>query len=45
MRFLGGVLPQRHSVELKGVHIPHNKATAEQETTVMPLPSKIILPM
>ena len=45
MRFLGGVLPQRHSVELKGVHIPHNKANAEQETTVMPLPSKIILPM
>ena len=45
MRFFGGVLSQRHSVELKGVHIPHNKATAEQETTVMPLPSKVMLPM
>ena len=34
-----------HAVELHGVHIPHNKATAEMETTVMPLPREIVLPM
>ena len=44
-RFGDGVLKRRRSVELKGIHIPHNKATAEQETTVMPLPSKVMLPM
>lgn len=36
---------KRGSVELRGVSIPHNKLTAEQETTYMPLPSQIILPM
>ena len=35
----------RQSVELRGVSIPHNKATAELATTVMPLPSQIVLPM
>ena len=37
--------PPWRSVELRGVRIPHNKATAEMETTLMPLPSQIILPM
>jgi electron transport complex protein RnfC len=44
-RFGSGVFPPRRSVELRGVHIAHNKATAELETTQMPLPSQIILPM
>ena len=44
-RTLGGVFSRQRSVELKGIHIPHNKATAEQETTFMPLPSKVMLPM
>lgn len=34
-----------HGVELRGVSIPHHKLTAEQETTFMPLPSQIVLPM
>ena len=41
----GGASSRTHSVELRGIHIPHNKATAELETTTMPLPSKIVLPM
>ena len=41
----GGALSRLRSVELRGIHIPHNKATAELETTQMPLPSKIVLPM
>ena len=44
-RFGGGVLSSSHHVELRGIHIPHEKLTAEQETTYMPLPSQIILPM
>ncbi len=44
-RFLGGVLKRRRGVELRGVSIPHNKATAEQATTYMPLPTHVILPM
>ena len=44
-RFGGGARSHLRSVELKGIHIPHNKATAEQETTYMPLPSRIVLPM
>ena len=44
-RFGGGARSRLRSVELKGIHIPHNKATAEQETTQMPLPSKVMLPM
>ena len=35
----------RRSVELRGVHIAHNKATAEMPTTYMPLPKQIVLPM
>ena len=44
-RFGGGVFSSSHRVELRGIHIPHEKLTAEQETTHMPLPSQIILPM
>ncbi|MDO5118963.1 MAG: electron transport complex subunit RsxC [Coriobacteriales bacterium] len=44
-RFGGGVLSTTHRVELRGIHIPHEKLTAEFETTVMPMPSQIILPM
>ena len=44
-RFGEGARARLRSVELKGIHIPHNKATAEQETTYMPLPSQIVLPM
>lgn len=44
-RLGGGALQALHPVELKGVHIPHNKLTAELETVRMPLPSKIVLPM
>ena len=44
-RFGEGARSRLRSVELKGIHIPHNKATAEQETTYMPLPSQIVLPM
>ncbi|MBR3235271.1 MAG: electron transport complex subunit RsxC [Atopobiaceae bacterium] len=44
-RSLGSVFKRAHAVELRGIHIPHNKATAEQPTTQMPLPSKIVLPM
>ena len=44
-RFLGGALKRLRSVELRGVSIPHNKATAELATTSMPLPSQVILPM
>lgn len=44
-RFGGGAHLRPRSVELRGIHIPHNKATAEQETTVMPLPSIVVLPM
>jgi electron transport complex protein RnfC len=44
-RLGGGAFLRRRSVELRGIHIPHNKATAEQETTYMPLPSKVVLPM
>lgn len=44
-RFGVGALLPRRSVELRGVHIPHNKRTAEMHTTCMPLPSQIILPM
>ncbi len=43
--FGGGAAARTRSVELRGIHIPHNKATAEQETTYMPLPSKVVLPM
>ncbi len=46
MGLFGGAASSRtRSVELRGIHIPHNKATAEQETTYMPLPSVIVLPM
>ncbi len=38
-------LGSRGSVELRGIKIPHNKSTAELQTTTMPLPSQIILPM
>ncbi len=38
-------LGSRGSVELRGIKIPHNKSTAEMQTTLMPLPSQIILPM
>lgn len=38
------MLPRR-SVELRGIHIPHNKRTAEMRTVCMPLPSQIILPL
>lgn len=40
-----GSLGSRRSVELRGVSIPHKKETAEQQTTYMPLPRQIILPM
>ncbi|MDO4798309.1 MAG: electron transport complex subunit RsxC [Coriobacteriales bacterium] len=43
--FWAGVRARSHKVELQGIHIPHNKATAEMETSVMPLPSSIVLPM
>ena len=36
---------RRGSVELRGIHIAHNKATAEMQTVCMPLPKQIILPM
>ncbi|MBR3226033.1 MAG: electron transport complex subunit RsxC [Atopobiaceae bacterium] len=36
---------RRGSVELRGIHIAHNKMTAEMQTTQMPLPEQIILPM
>ena len=36
---------RRSSVELRGIHIAHNKATAEMQTVCMPLPKQIILPM
>ena len=45
LRFGGGALSRTRSVELRGIHIPHNKLTAEFETTSMPLPSKVMLPM
>ena len=41
----GGAITSPRSVELRGVLIPHNKKTAELETTYMPLPSQVILPM
>ena len=44
-RSLGSVFSRARSVELRGIHIPHNKATAEMPTTQMPLPTKIVLPM
>ncbi|MBR3160544.1 MAG: electron transport complex subunit RsxC [Atopobiaceae bacterium] len=45
VRLLGGALGRLRSVELRGVRIPHNKATAELATTRMPLPTQVILPM
>ena len=42
---LGSSRARLRSVELRGIHIPHEKVTAEFETTQMPLPSTIILPM
>ena len=45
-RFMDGVLERlsaRGSVP--GIHIPHNKETAEFDTEVMPLPTHVILPM
>ena len=44
-RLGGSAKAHLRSVELKGILIPHNKATAEQETTYMPLPREIVLPM
>lgn len=44
-RFGGGVRAGKRPVELRGIHIPHNKLTAEMPTTVMPLPKQIVLPM
>ena len=44
-RFLETLPFASKHVELRGVHIPHEKLTAEQATTVMPLPSQIVLPM
>lgn len=44
-RSVGSLFSRAHSVELRGIHIPHNKATAEMETTYMPLPTKVTLPM
>lgn len=35
----------RRRVELRGIHIPHHKATAETPTTYLPIPSHVILPM
>ena len=43
--FWAGVRARSHKVELQGIYIPHNKATAEMETSVMPLPNSIVLPM
>ena len=46
MGLFGGIASlMTHGVELQGVHIPHHKDTAEMETTHMPLPSHVILPM
>ena len=46
MGCLGGIAsPIRSLRERRGVDLPHNKVTAEMPTTVMPVPSKIILPM
>ena len=44
-RLIRSVLSRLRSVELRGVSIPHNKATAELDTVQMPLPSRVILPM
>jgi len=44
-RIGGGALARRRSVELRGIHIPHNKETAEFETVSMPVPKLIVLPM
>ncbi len=44
-RFFGGGGTRLRRVELPGIRIPHNKATAELPTTRMPLPSSIVLPM
>ncbi len=44
-RLIQSVRSRLHSVELRGIHIPHNKATAELPTVLMPLPSQVILPM
>lgn len=44
-RLLESVLSRRRSVELRGVHIPHHKDTAELATVPMPLPTHVMLPM
>ncbi|MBQ6411058.1 MAG: electron transport complex subunit RsxC [Atopobiaceae bacterium] len=41
----GSAITTPRAVELRGVSIPHNKATAELETEFMPLPSQVIMPM
>lgn len=45
MRLGNRAFSRARSVELRGIHIPHEKLTAEFETTCMPLPTKIMLPM
>lgn len=44
-RFRGSASTGTHSVELRGIHIPHEKLTAEMETVKMPLPTRVVLPM
>ncbi len=44
-RFRVGMRTHPQRVELRGVRIPHEKATAELKTTTMPIPDTIILPM
>lgn len=44
-RFGGSASTGTHSVELRGIHIPHEKLTAEMETVKMPLPTRVVLPM
>ena len=41
----GSAFSLLRSKKFGGIHIPHNKGTAESETVVMPLPSQIVLPM
>lgn len=45
-RFEGSVAPLLRSVrKLRGAAIPHNKYTRDLMTTVMPLPTRVVLPM